>query len=232
MAKNIKWIKVDSVTGVSEATTRAKNGAVNPNLSGLTETFDWGQYRYGTADDSVTVDPSNHIHEITDAEWITDITGKINEFVREWKVVVYEQELDLRKTELGTYADSVYASASGYKYDAATAFISSATPNAGLTTEAFYRGTTVGTLAAKIKTNHEAYITKEAKIAGLRGMISDRIDGILAGIDTSTVAKALESYAGIHTSEKVGERNTGIGTEDVNAGYYNPYGLTDRYEFS
>ena len=233
MAKNIKWIKVDSVTGVSEATTKAKNGAVHPNLSGLTQTFDWGQYQYGTADDSVTVDPSNHIHEITDAEWITDIYGKIDEFVREWKVLVYEREIELRKVELGTYADSVYASASGYKYDAAVAFISSATPNAGLTTEAFYRGTTVGTLAAKIKTNHEAYITKEAKITGLRGLYTDRIDGIIAGIDTSTVAKALESYAGIHTEEKVGERTMGIGsTEDVNVGYYNPGGLVDRYEFS
>jgi hypothetical protein len=232
MAKNIKWIKVDSVTGVSEANAKATNGSVHPNLSGLTETFDWGQYNYGTADDSVTVDPSNHIHEITDAEWITDITGKINEFVRTWKVVAYEKELDLRKEQLGTYADSVYASASGYKYDAAVAFISSATPNAGLTTEAFYRGTTVGTLAAKIKTNHEAYITKEAKITGLRGLYTDRIDGILAGIDTSTVAKALESYAGIHTSEKVGERTIGISTEDVNVGYYNPNDLVTRYEFS
>ena len=234
MAKNIKWIKVDSVTGVSEAITKAKNGSVNPNLSGLTQTFDWGQYQYGTADDSVTVDPSNHIHEITDAEWITDITGKINEFVRTWKVVAYEKELEIRKQELGTYADSVYASAAGYKYDAATAFISSATPNAGLTTEAFYRGTTVGTLAAKIKTNHEAYITKEAKITGMRGLYTDRIDGILAGIDTSTVAKALESYAGIHTEEKVGTRATGIGTEteDVEVGFYNPNDLSERYEFS
>jgi len=233
MAKNIKWIKVDSVTGVSEAITPAKNGATNPNLSGLSQTFDWGQYQYGTADDSVSTDDSNHIHEITDAEWITDITGKIDEHVREWKTVVYEQEIDLRKKELGTYADSVYASASGYKYDAAVAFISSATPNAGLTTEAFYRGTTVGTLAAKIKTNHEAYITKEAKITGLRGLYSDRIDGIMAGIDTSTVAKALESYAGIHTEEKVGERLTGVGvTEDVNIGFYNPNGLGNRYEYS
>ena len=233
MAKNIKWIKVDSVTGVSEAITKPTNGAINPNLSGLTEQFDWGQYKYGTADDSVSTDDSNNIHEISDAEYITDISGKIAEFVREWKVVVYERELDLRKVELGTYADSVYASASGYKYDAAVAFISSATPNAGLTTEAFYRGTTVGTLAAKIKTNHEAYITKEAKIAGIRGLIYDRIDGILAGIDTSTVAKALESYAGIHTSEKVGERTMGIGnTEDVNAGFYNPNDLSNRYEFS
>ena len=232
MAKNIKWIKVDSVTGVSEANTKATNGAVNPNLSGLTETFEWGQYHYGTADDSVSTDDSNHIHEITDAEWITDIYGKIDEFVREWKVVAYEKELDLRKQKLGTYADSVYASASGYKYDAAVAFISSATPNAGLTTEAFYRGTTVGTLAAKIKTNHEAYITKEAKITGIRGLYTDRIDGIISGIDTSTVAKALESYAGIHTEEKIGTKTIGSDTEDVNVGFYNPNDLTERYEYS
>ena len=234
MAKNIKWIKVDSVTGVSEANAPAKNGAINPNLSGLNQTFDWGQYQYGTADDSVSTDDSNHIHEITDAEWITDITGKIDEHVREWKTVVYEQEIDLRKKELGTYADSVYASASGYKYDAAVAFISSATPNAGLTTEAFYRGITVSTLANKIKANHEAYITKEAKIAGVRGLYTDRIDGILAGIDTSTVAKSLESLAGIHTNEKIGTRDIdgGEGTEDVEVGFYNPNGLSTRYEFS
>jgi len=232
MAKNIKWIKVDSVTGVSEATTKPTNGAVNPNLSGLVEQFDWGQYHYGTADDSVSTDDSNHIHEITDAEYITDISGKIAEFVRTWKVVVYENELDLRKTELGTYADSVYASASGYKYDAAVAFIDNGTANAGLTTEAFYRGCTVSTLANKIKTNHEAYITKDAKISGLRGMMYDRIDGILAGIDTSTVAKALESYAGIHTEEKVGTRTVGSDTEDVNVGFYNPGFLSDRYNYS
>ena len=232
MAKNIKWIKVDSVTGVSEAITQPTNGAANPNLSGLSEQFDWGQYHYGTADDSVSTDDSNFIHEITDAEWITDIHGKIEEYVREWKTVVYENELDLRKTELGTYADSVYASASGYKYEAATAFLSSATANAGLTTEAFYRGTTVNAIATKIKANHEAYITKDAKISGLRGMMYDRIDGILAGIDTSTVAKALESYAGIHTEEKVGTKTEGSDTEDVNVGFYNPGFLSDRYKYS
>jgi len=230
MAKNIKWIKVDSVTGISEATTKATNGAVNPNLSGLNpSSFQWGQYHYGTADDSVSENPSNHIHEITDGEWIADIKGKIEEYVREWKTVVYEQEIELRKRELGTYADSVYASASGYKYEAATAFLSSATPNAGLTTEAFYRGTTVNTVATKIKTNHEAYITKEAKIAGVRGLYSDRIDGILAGIDTSTVTKSLESLTGIHTSEKVGVDE---GSEDVNAGFYNPNDLSVRYDYS
>ena len=65
-------------------------------------------------------------------------------------------------------------------------------------------------------------------------LYSDRIDGILAGIDTSTVAKALESHAGIHTNEKIGTRSTGIGTEteDVEVGFYNPNGLISRYEIS
>ena len=231
MAKNIKWMQVDADTQVSIAITPPKTGAANPTLTDLVEQFDWGQYRYGTVADSVTVDNSNFIFEINDGEYIADIVGKINEYVDAWKAQAYDYEIDLRKKELGTYADSVYASASGYKYDAAVAFISSATPNAGLTTEAFYRGTTVGTLAAKIKTNHEAYITNDAKISGLRGMIIDRIDGINAGLDTSTVIKALESYAGIHTSEKVGERTTGVGTtEDIMVGVYNPSGLSERFD--
>ena len=77
-----------------------------------------------------------------------------------------------------------------------------------------------------------AVITNDAKISGLRGMLIDRIDGINAGLDTSTVAKALESYAGIHTEEKVGTRPSGIGTgtEDINAGFYNPAGLSQRFD--
>ena len=64
-------------------------------------------------------------------------------------------------------------------------------------------------------------------------MMCDRIDGILAGIDTSTVAKALESYAGIHTEEKLGTRTNGSGeTEDVNIGFYTPGDLSTRYEYS
>tara|TARA_B100000287_G_scaffold158544_1_gene149562 strand:- start:2870 stop:3574 length:705 start_codon:yes stop_codon:yes gene_type:complete len=233
MTKNIKWAKVDSVTGISEIIATATNGAIHPTLSGLESTFDWGQFYYGTADDSVTVDASNFIFEISDAEWISDITGKIQEFVRDWDGEAYKEERDLRESELGNYADSVYASASGYKYDAAVAFISSATPNAGLTTEAFYRDCTVGTLAAKIKTNHEAYIEKEAKIAGLRGLITDRINGIMAGIDTSTVTKALESYVGIHSEEKIGITTVGISTEysDINVGYYKPGSIRTRYQY-
>ena len=228
MAKNIKWIQVDADTQVSTAIAKTKAGATNPNLTDLVEQFDWGQYKYGTCADSVTINSAsndNFIFEISDADYIADIKGKIEETVREWKVTVYEQEKEVRKQQLSDYSDSVYASASGYKYEAAKAFLSSATANAGLTTEATVRGVTVTVLANKIKTNHEAYITKDAQISGLRGLLYDRIASI--GINSTSVATALASNAGIHTNETVTNVGAGI-THEV--GFYNPSGLSNRFE--
>ena len=228
MAKNIKWIQVDADTQVSTAIAKTKAGATNPNLTDLVEQFDWGQYKYGTVADSVTINSAsndNFIFEISDADYIADIKGKIEETVREWKVTVYEQEKELRKQQLSDYSDSVYASAAGYKYEAATAFLSSATANAGLTTEATVRGVTVTVLANKIKTNHEAYITKDAQISGLRGLLYDRIASI--GINSTSVTTALASHAGIHTNETVTNVGAGI-THEV--GFYNPSGLSNRFE--
>ena len=228
MAKNIKWIQVDADTQVSTAIAKTKAGATNPNLTDLVEQFDWGQYKYGTCADSVTINSAsndNFIFEISDADYIADIKGKIEETVREWKVTVYEQEKELRKQQLSDYSDSVYASAAGYKYEAAKAFLSSATANAGLTTEATLRGVTVTVLANKIKTNHEAYITKDAQISGLRGLLYDRIASI--GINYTSVTTALASYAGIHTTETVTNVGAGI-THEVN--FYGPSSIIPRFE--
>ena len=227
MAKNIKWIQVDADTQVSTAITKAKSGAANPNLTDLEQQFDWGEWKYGTCADSVTINTdsnNNFIFEISDADYIADIKGKIEEYVREWKVSAYKQEKQTRSQYLSTYDGTAYA-AGVSKYDAAVAFISSATANAGLTTEANLRGISVTALANKIKTNHEAFVTKDAQISGIRGMIYDRIASI--GINSTSVATALASYAGIHTEETV--TNVGLGiTHEVN--YYNPSGIRDRFK--
>ena len=228
MAKQIKWMQVDAGTQVSVAIAKPTEGSANPNLTDLDQQFDWGDWRYGTCADSVTINSAsndNFIFEISDADYIADIKGKIEEYVREWKVTAYEQEKELRKQQLSDYSDSVYASAAGYKYEAATAFLSSATANAGLTTEATLRGISVTALANKIKTNHEAYITKDAQISGLRGLLYDRIASI--GINSTSVTTALASYAGIHTDETVTNVGAGI-THEV--GFYNPSGLSNRFE--
>ena len=227
MAKYIKWMQVDAGTQVSVAIAKPAEGPANPNLTDLVQQFDWGPYRYGTVADSVTINSAsndNFIFEISDADYIADIKGKIEEYVKEWKVTVYVKEKELRNQQLSDYSDSVYASASGYKYDAAVAFISSATANAGLTTEATLRGISVTDLANKIKTNHEAFITKDAQISGIRGMMYDRIASI--GINSTSVTTALASYAGIHTEETV--TNVGLGITHV-VNYYNPQGIPERF---
>jgi hypothetical protein len=227
MAKQIKWIQVDAGTQVSVAITPAPTGPTNPNLTDLVENFDWGQYRYGTCADSVTINSAsndNFIFEISDADYIADIKGKIEEYVREWKVEVYNAEKTLREQQLGTYGDTAYAAGAGYKYSAATAFLSSATANAGLTTEANTRGISVTALANKIKAKHEDFITKDAQISGLRGLLYDRIANI--GINSTSVTTALASYAGIHTDETV--TNVGAGITHV-VPFYKPDGLSDRF---
>ena len=228
MAKQIKWMQVDDDTQVSIAIADPKTGPANPKLTDLVEQFDWGKWRYGTCADSVTINSAsndNNIFEISDADYIAVIKGKIDEYVGNWKVEVYEAEKELRKQQLSDYSDSVYASASGYKYDAAVAFINNGTANAGLTTEATVRGVTVTVLANKIKTNHEAYITKDAQISGLRGFLYDRVASI--GINSTSVTTALASYAGIHTTETITNVGAGI-THEVN--FYDPGRLIPRFE--
>lgn len=224
MAKQIKWMKVDADTQVSIALASPAAGPANPNLTDLDQQFDWNLWNYGTCADSVTINSAsndNFIFEISDADYIADIKGKIEEYVTEWKVSAYTYEKNLRTVEFTNYDSTAYAAGSGHKYDAATAFLSSATANAGLTTEANARGISVTVLANKIKTNHESFITKDAQISGIRGMLYDRILSI--GINTTSVSTALASYAGIHTNEIVGSATT------AEVPYYKPEGLDARF---
>ena len=211
MAKNIKWIQVDNDTQVSIAISTSSKPA-HPNLSGLVENdagFDFGDFYYGTCNDSVTINSAsndNFIFQLSDAEYIADIVAHTNIFVERWKEDVYTQENNIRSYELKPYDDTAYAAGAGYKYDAAIAFINNGTANAGLTTEANARGISVTALANKIKTNHEAFVTKDAKISGVRGLLYDRICSI--GVNTTSVSTALASYAGIHTNEIIGTATT------------------------
>ena len=222
MAKNIKWIQVDVDTQVSIAITKSTKYA-HPSLSGLVEQFDYGDFFYGTCDDSVGITSAlndNYIFEISDADYIADITEKTNDYVEKWKKEVYTQENNIRSYRLIPYDHTAYAAGAGYKYDAAIAFINNGTANAGLTTEANARGISVSALANKIKTNHEAFVTQEAQISGVRGFLYDRICSI--GINSTSVTTALASYAGIHTNEIIGTATTS------EVPFYQPFGMESR----
>lgn len=223
--KIFKFRQVDAKTGISVAIERPMEGPTNPALPGLVEIFDeYNYYKYAHVDDSAVADPDNFIFEITEAELTADIQGKVNNTLAAWKTQVYQNEKDLRQLVFGKYDDT--ATSSGiYKYNEALKYVETGTASLDLTTEATTRGVTVEDIADKIIENHEAFRVKEAKIAGLRGKIADRLNGY-----TFDATDALGSWDElVKRTEVIGQREPASGPNpgpepdlDVKVGYYYP----------
>ena len=89
--------------------------------------------------------------------------------------------------------------------------------------EATARGVAPSVIAARVIENHEDFRAKEAKIAGIRGKILDRIDGYVFNLSNADA-----SYAEFLTEEVVGtttrnELENGIMVEkevDIKVGKY------------
>ena len=231
--KIFKFRQVDAKTGISVAIERPMEGPTNPDLPGLTEIFDqYNYYKYAHVDDSAVADPENFIFEITEAELTADVQGKVNEVLASWKAQVYQNEKDLRQLVFGKYDDT--ATSSGiYKYNEALKFVETGTASLDLTTEASTRGVTVEDIAERIIENHEAFRVREAKIAGLRGKILDRLNGYT--FDTDDALGSWDEL--VKRMEVIGHRepgpNPGPGPEpdlDVKVGYYSPE-LALRWEY-
>lgn len=223
--KLFKFRQVDAKTGISVAIEKPREGPTNPALPGLVEIFDeYNYYKYAHVDDSAVADPDNFIFEITEAELIADIQGKVNNTLAAWKTQVYQNEKDLRQLVFGKYDDT--ATSSGiYKYNEALKYVETGTASLDLTTEATTRGVTVEDIADKIIENHEAFRVREAKIAGLRGKILDRLNGY-----TFDATDALGSWDElVKRMEVIGQREPAPGPNpgpepdlDVKVGYYYP----------
>lgn len=219
--KIFKFRQVDAKTGISVAIERPKEGPTNPALPGLVEIFDeYNYYKYAHVDDSAVADPENFIFEITESELVADVQGKVNDTLAYWKDLGYKNEKELRQLVFGKYDDT--ATSSGiYKYNEAVKFLTDGTPSLDISTEASVRGVTETQIAERIVVNHEAFRVKEAKIAGLRGKILDRLDAY-----TFDAADPLGSWDElVKRMEVIGQREPGPNPDedlDVKVGYYYP----------
>lgn len=221
--KIFKFRQVDAKTGISVAIERPMEGPTNPALPGLVEIFDeYNYYKYAHVDDTATPDPENFIFEITEAELVDDVQGKVNDTLAYWKDLGYKNEKELRQLVFGKYDDT--ATSSGiYKYHEALKFLEDGTPSLDITTEAEVRGVTETEIAERIVENHEAFRVKEAKIAGLRGRILDRLDAYIFD-DTDPLGSWDEL---VKRMEVIGQREPGPNPGpdpdlDVKVGYYYP----------
>jgi hypothetical protein len=221
--KIFKFRQVDAKTGISVAIERPKEGPTNPALPGLVEIFDeYNYYKYAHVDDSAVADPENFIFEITESELVADVQSKVNDTLAYWKDLGYKNEKDLRQLIFGKYDDT--ATSSGiYKYNEAVKFLTDGTPSLDISTEASVRGVTETEIAERIVINHEAFRVKEAKIAGLRGKILDRLDAYTFD-DTDPLGSWDEL---VKRMEVIGQREPGPNPGpdpdlDVKVGYYYP----------
>ena len=221
--KLFKFRQVDAKTGISVAIEKPREGPTNPSLPGLVEIFDqYNNYKYAHVDDSAVADPENFIFEITEAELTADVQGKVNDTLAYWKDLGYKNEKELRQLVFGKYDDT--ATSSGiYKYHEALKFLEDGTPSLDITTEAEVRGVTETEIAERIVENHEAFRVKEAKIAGLRGRILDRLDAYIFD-DTDPLGSWDEL---VKRMEVIGQREPGPNPGpdpdlDVKVGYYYP----------
>ena len=134
------------------------------------------EYVETTIEEEVSYDTENQVWELTKEEYADALQICINHLIAQKKENLYEEEKMYRDQVLGKYHAT--ATVAGiYKYEQAKKVLSDPTDSAPeVRTEATARGLTVEQMAQRIVNNHEEFRTLEAKIAGIRGKILDRLN--------------------------------------------------------
>lgn len=178
--KYFKFTQIDAETGISWAINQPISGPSWPDIPGLNlnETVQLAQnsiYYLAKVDDSAVANPDNHFFELTLEEYAQELKDHIMIKLNQEKNTIYQQENEFRNSIFSTYHET--ATVAGiYKYNQAKEFLTdSSAPAIELRAEAQARGVTVEVMANRIIQNHENFRQKEAKIAGIRGKILDRL---------------------------------------------------------
>jgi hypothetical protein len=121
-------------------------------------------------------DPDKHFFVLTFEEYANELKDHVMYQVNNEKNTLYEQENNFRSSTFTPYHNT--ASVAGiYKYEQAKALIADSNATATeVRAEATARGVDVTAMANRIIQNHESFRTKEAKIAGIRGKMQDRLN--------------------------------------------------------
>ena len=211
--KYLKFAQISQDTGISWAIAQPVSGPSWPDLPGLNlsasiQLAHNPTYYIAQADDAAVANPDNHIFELTAGEYAEELKQHVMHQLNKEKDSIYQEEYNFRQSIFSKYHDT--ASTAGiYKYEQAKALVADATAAAlDVRAEATARGVAPSVMASRILTNHEDFRAKEAKIAGIRGKIFDRVSAYVFNLE-----EADASYAEFLTEDVVGTR-TGQVIED------------------
>jgi hypothetical protein len=202
--KYFKFAQISQETGISWAIEQPISGPSWPEITGLdlnkSIQLSYNQtYYIAPVGNKAKPNPENHIFELTDEEYANELKKHVEHILNLEKNSIYQEEINFRRSIFSKYHET--ATAAGiYKYQQAKAFVEDETADVpDLIVEAQARGIEVGTLANRIIENHEAFRNKEAKIAGIRGKILDRLDGYVFDLENPN-----DSYEEFLTEEVIG----------------------------
>jgi hypothetical protein len=204
--KYFKFAQISADTGISWAIAQPVSGPSWPiipdlDLNTTVQLSHTPIYYLAKVSDQATPNPANHIFELTLAEYAEELKQHVMYQLNQEKESIYQQEYDFRNSIFSKYHDT--ASIAGiYKYEQAKAVLLDPAAEAPeVRAEALARGSSVEVMAERIITNHELFRAKEAKIAGIRGRIQDRLNGYEFDLMDPDA-----SYAEYLTEEVVGTR--------------------------
>jgi hypothetical protein len=204
--KYFKFAQISADTGISWAIAQPVSGPSWPiipdlDLNTTVQLSHTPIYYLAKVSDQATPNPANHIFELTLAEYAEELKQHVMYQLNQEKESIYQQEYDFRNSIFSKYHDT--ASIAGiYKYEQAKAVLLDPAAEAPeVRAEALARGLSVEVMAERIITNHELFRAKEAKIAGIRGRIQDRLNGYEFDLMDPDA-----SYAEYLTEEVVGTR--------------------------
>lgn len=204
--KYFKFAQISQDTGISWAIAQPVSGPSHPVIPGLENSNSIQLahtpiYYLGSVSNEAVADPDNHIFELTTGEYAEELKQHVMYHLNKEKDSIYEEEYNFRQSIFSKYHDT--ASTAGiYKYEQAKALVADATAAApDVRAEATTRGVAPAVIAARIITNHEDFRAKEAKIAGIRGKVFDRVEAYVFNLED-----AGGSYTEFLTEEVVGTR--------------------------
>lgn len=226
--KYFKFAQISAETGVSWAIAQPVSGPSWPEIPGLDlssaiQLAHAPIYYLAKVDDSAEEDPNNHIFELTQQEYAEELRQHVMYQLNQERNALYSQESEFRNSVFSKYHDT--ASIAGiYKYEQAKAVLADPLADAPeVVAEANARGVMVVEMATRIIQNHESFRAREAKIAGIRGKIQDRLNGFVFDLEDPDA-----SYQEAISVEVIGQRTEQIFEEgqmvekpvDVTVGKY------------
>jgi len=173
----------DAISYLADENNRPERTPDQPFIPEVPEDSPWRVAERTTNRYQNYVDNGNLCFEITSEEYAQELEKTVTFHINKRKATIYDEEKSFRQSIFSKY-DETATIAGIYKYQEALELLADGNALAPqVRQEATIRGVLPSVMATRIKDNHESFRTKETKIAGIRGLIQDRLNNFVFDVN-------------------------------------------------